>query len=617
MLPAKEYIAVKGIARLKVWGLILLGALLMTASHPPLDIPYIGLVAFAPILLALPRMRAGGAWLAGVLTGFVFWGVNIFWLSDMVTEPGTAWIIYGMYALGVCIMTTPFSFAFMGMRWALTRQAFWPWLLVPVIWLGMDFVNEFNTPAPFPWLPAGTGVLSFDWLMQTADLWGGYGLTMLVVFVGAVLANVFRLEGKGACLKVASDKRSRILLPVVAILLLAACNIYGAVRLTGIEDSTRKAPRLGSVQGNLSQVVKERKSADPIRESAVSHFRLTKEAVDANADMIVWAETMVFYGASREGFNRSFPDQSRPYFTDGVPDKRLLKPRFVDAEGHTYSAQYVEYLRAHIAHRWKTPMLVGVLTDVPEDEQIHKWKDYSYRRHNAAMMFDEQGRIAGIYDKRFLVPGGEYVPWEDFEIAGWRPVRDLIVGYAEGLQGKASYVEPGQNLTVFKLQTEDESYRYTSSICYEYGFTACYVDLARAAGETPPDFHINISNEGWFKESAELDQAVNFCRLRCIETRVPMLHTTNTGVTCAIDARGHVIRRLEVDGKDREVQGLMMVDLPILTKPTQTIFIKYIGRAPGYISMFVTLAVFVLMLVGRLGARRNKKLSKKHKQIST
>ncbi|MHC4839944.1 MAG: apolipoprotein N-acyltransferase [Planctomycetota bacterium] len=607
MLPAKQQSPLKGSARLKVWGLVLLGALIMTFAHEPVNIPFVGMLAFAPTLLALPHLKAGGAWLAGVMTGLIFWGINIFWLSEMVTDPNTAWIIFGMYVLAVLIMTTPFCIAFMAMRWALTRQASWTAWLVPFIWLGFEFVNEFNTPAPFPWLPAGSSIIEYGWIIQTADIWGVYGLTLIVVLVGLVVARMFRLNNVNGMPERAKDKRSRVVWPLACLGLLVACSIYGVSRPATIDDTTRNAPRLGSVQGNMSQEVKERQDANLLPKSFRDHMLLTEKAVKDDADMVVWAETMLYYGATREGYIRSAPDLSEPYFEDGIPDKQLLQNTFVDGSGRQRVAGYVERLRAHIAHRWETPMLVGTLTNVPKHEQIHAWKQYDFRRYNAAMAFDDQGRVDGIYDKRFLVPGGEYVPWEDFEISGWAPIRDLVVGYAEGLQGRASYVEPGQNLTIFNLQAGDESYTYTSSICYEYAFPACYIDLSRAAGESPPDFHVNISNEGWFKRSSELDHAVTFCRLRCIETRVPMLHTTNTGVTCAIDVKGNVIERLFVDGDDREVQGLMMVDLPVVSDNSQTIFVRYVGRLLGYISFAIAMAVLVLMFVGRIHDRQVRK----------
>ena len=607
MLPAKQQSPLKGKARLRVWGLVLLGALMMTFAHEPVNIPFVGLLAFAPILIALPRLKASGAFLAGLLTGLIFWGVNIFWLSEMVTDPNTAWIIFGMYVLGCLIMTAPFCIAFMTMRWALTRQASWTAWLVPFLWLGFEFFNEFDTPAPFPWLQAGTSIIEYGWLIQTADIWGVYGLSLLVVCVGLVVAKMFNLNDITGKPQLAPDRRSRVVLPLACLGLLVACSIYGIARSATIDDTTRKAPRLGGVQGNLSQEVKERKDADLLPKSFRDHMLLTERAVEDDADMVVWAETMLFYGATRTGYIRQAPDLSAPYFNDGVPDKLLLQNTFKDSSGRHRVTGYVERLRAHVAHRWKTPVLVGTLTNVPKDEQIHAWKEYDYRRYNAAMAFDDHGRVSGIYDKRFLAPGGEYVPWEDFEIDGWAPIRDLVVGYAEGLQGHASYVEPGQNLTVFKLKTADETYSYTSSICYEYAFPECYIDLSKAAGESPPDFHINISNEGWFKRSSELDHAVTFCRLRCIETRVPMLHTTNTGITCAIDARGNIIKKLEVNGDDREVQGLMMVDLPIVSDNSQTIFVKYVGRLLGYISMAIAMAVLVLMFVGRIHDRQVRK----------
>ena len=55
---------------------------------------------------------------------------------------------------------------------------------------------------------------------------------------------------------------------------------------------------------------------------------------------------------------------------------------------------------------------------------------------------------------------------------------------------------------------------------------------------------MNVSNLGWFGDSWALRQHLQIGRLRTIETARPMLTATNTGITAAIDAKGHVAAQL-------------------------------------------------------------------------
>src|SRR5690606_15990206 len=108
---------------------------------------------------------------------------------------------------------------------------------------------------------------------------------------------------------------------------------------------------------------------------------------DEGAELICWAETMLFYGATRDGLTRGNEANSARMFEDGVPDPALLGGTVLLADGRKHQVSYVEHLRARTAHHFKVPMLVGVLTEIPQDEQIHDWKEYHHRKYNTAMMF--------------------------------------------------------------------------------------------------------------------------------------------------------------------------------------------------------------------------------------
>ena len=68
----------------------------------------------------------------------------------------------------------------------------------------------------------------------------------------------------------------------------------------------------------------------------------------------------------------------------------------------------------------------------------------------------------------------------------------------------------------------------------------------------------NVSNIAWFGRSHALPQHPQIARMRSLETGRPMLRSTNTGTTAAIDAAGKVTAQLEpytVGALDVSVQG--------------------------------------------------------------
>lgn len=602
MLKSIDIEPLKGKARLRVWGAVGLSAALMTLSQPPADVPLLGLVALAPLFMALPRLRPRSAWLAGWVVGLFYFWIDMWWLGQMVTDPGNEWIIFAMFAFVATAMAAYFGVSAMVIRWLLTRRQRHLLWLVPLSWLGFEFIHEFNTPAPYPWLPLGTSITEFTPFVQTADIWGQYGLSAGLALTALGIASLLHFDGEDARLKLRTDPLRRFVVPGVALFFVVASCIYGFVRIAQIEaDTLDDGPLIAGVQGNLAQEVKVRN--DPLRlpNAFADHLKLSKQAVDEGAELVCWAETMLFYGTTRDGLTRGREVESAALYTNGVPDRSLYEGRVVTPDGRSRPTSYVEALRGRIAHEYKVPMLIGTLTDIPQEERDVPWKQdtYDLRKYNTAMLFDAQGRVAASYDKRYLVPGGEYIPIEDVGL-----IREIMVDYAEGLQGYASRVERGRRLTVFRLPGKAErlkgrDWAFTSTICYEYAWPGCYAELHEKP-ERYPDFHINISNEGWFKRSAELDQAVDYCRLRCIESRVPMVRATNTGITCSIDAAGRVRETLRVDGSDREVQGLLLMRPAVLANPTPTVFVAMVKRGLGWLSLAVILCIMPLMVAGRV-----------------
>ena len=136
------------------------------------------------------------------------------------------------------------------------------------------------------------------------------------------------------------------------------------------------------------------------------------------------------------------------------------------------------------------------------------------------------------------VPFGEYVPFK--ESWPWLHKKLLaLTPYPDREYG----VTPGDNWHRFSFTTRDgRTYRFGTPICYE----DCMPYPSRAFvdpmdGHKQVDFLVSISNDGWYRSDAELQQHLQMDQLRAVEERVSFARAVNGGDSGFIDPDGRVI----------------------------------------------------------------------------
>jgi len=90
-------------------------------------------------------------------------------------------------------------------------------------------------------------------------------------------------------------------------------------------------------------------------------------------------------------------------------------------------------------------------------------------------------------------------------------------------------------------------------ICYE----AIFPELARSALRHGARILVNITNDGWFGDTAAPFQHLAMARVRAVENRVWLIRCANTGISVAVDPAGRVMRRIPL-GK----RGTFVVSVP-------------------------------------------------------
>ena len=133
------------------------------------------------------------------------------------------------------------------------------------------------------------------------------------------------------------------------------------------------------------------------------------------------------------------------------------------------------------------------------------------------------GSSIDFYHKRHLVPFGEYVPF-----------REAFGSLLDVFGAPISDFSPGWHSNTLRIG----DYPVAVSICYEITFPGEVREFLPGA-----ELLVNVSNDAWFGNSIGPHQHFQMARMRAIETGRPLLRSTNTGITAAVDARGQVIAR--------------------------------------------------------------------------
>jgi apolipoprotein N-acyltransferase len=204
------------------------------------------------------------------------------------------------------------------------------------------------------------------------------------------------------------------------------------------------------------------------------------------------------------------------------------------------------------------PMLVGS-PDLGADGLLY----------NSAFLIGTDGRLMGRYDKRHLVPFGEYVPLQRVFFF----LDKLVTGIGDFGRGGSATVFVG------------DSGRFSVMICYEVIFPAEVRGFTRAGAQ----FLVNITNDAWFGRSGAPYQHLAMAAIRAVENGSYLIRAANTGVTAIIAPTGEILGQT-----------------PIFTEATLTGTIRLRQRHTPYVrygdvvawGCLVFLVGYTLVLVG-------------------
>ena len=493
----------------RVWLLALAGAVTMFLVQPPADLWWLAWLAPLPWLTLVTTARLDGPrpWLAIWTGGFIHWLFTIHWLR--LPHPATS---IGWVALAAYLACYVPLFVWAARR--LVHGRGWP--LVPAAALAWMACEQLRGTVLGGFSFGMLGHTQWRWttLIQLADACGAVGVSGLVMAVAAACTTAL-----------ARGHRRELAAAAAAAAAMILALAYGSLRLVTAPVAHDRPLDVLLVQGSIDTELKH--DPDKAIDVAQHYDTLTLEglAVTGTAsrpDLIVWPETMwrwpVLAIDPAEHLPEPVVEEMLGPAVEGDSD--------ADRQARCRAAlerQRFEALET-FAMRYGTTWLVGV------DRQVVTPRATGGAEHfNSGLFLDAEGRPVACYDKMHPVMFGEYVP-----LAETFPVLYRITPLPAGLSAGAAPVA-----------VEIAGYEVAPTICYETALPEAIRGLVRslAARSRRPDVIVNLTNDGWFWGSSELDMHLAAAIFRAVEVRTPLVIAANTGFSAAIDGSGRLLDR--------------------------------------------------------------------------
>lgn len=248
----------------------------------------------------------------------------------------------------------------------------------------------------FPWNIAAYGWGAVPAVMQSAALFGSYGLSLLTVLFGASLALL------------TEEKRWRM--PAVLAGLFVLLFVWGGVRLASVHPADVAGVRLRLVQPAIPQAEKFRRDLVPRNWQRLVDLSTAPGADGKAPSVVIWPEAALPFLYTPDGLGMEWIAD----LNARRPNARLPNAGFSDAHGAVL-------------------MTGAVRADFSGDKPVY---------YNSFLVFAGARQVA-VYDKSHLVPFGEYLPFEEtLNALGLQKLTGIAGSFGRG-DGPQSLAVPG------------------------------------------------------------------------------------------------------------------------------------------------------------------------------
>ena len=400
----------------------------------------------------------------------------------------------------------------------------------------------------YPYGNIASALYGFTSLIQIVSVTGIWGLDLIVVLPQVIISE---------CLFEKEWKTSRWDL-LISLLILSSTWIGGVfVKKKWENKESDRVMRIAAIQHSADTW---KGGYSTYKENFENLKRLTMEAMEENPDMVVWSETAFVPSVA---WHSAYPNN--------VATSRLCN-------------DFVSF-----GSNLGVPLVTGNPEGVIKDKELSpilESGDWNWKTYNTVILFSEGG-IKGTYRKQHLVPFTEYFPYE----------KELPWLYNLLLANDYKWWEVGEDATIF----EYDGVKFSTPICFEDTFGYLNAEFVSKGAE----MLLNLSNDFWsMSVQAEL-QHYQLAVFRAVENRVPLLRSTNSGITCLVLPDGSTHGVL-----DTFTQAWGVYEVPIYKDKTLTFYTRHpdlFGKLYVVLSVSSVMVIVIYHIHQMISEKRRKK----------
>lgn len=442
-----------------------LTGVLLILSFPFFSFSFFAWIAFVPLGFYIYKTDKGilALW-GGFLSGLIFYFGSTYWIFNVIHTYGRLNVFLSLLVTLLLVLYLSLYFALYGyIQFKLLKKFSLAGALFMAPFLWVGLEFARNyLLTGFPWNLLAYSQFKNIHIIQAARFTGPYGISFLIFLFNSLILYLILSE----------KLKRKIIFTVSVILVIGITWSYGYYTVNSTENSG-KSLMVGGVQGNVKQEVIRQKTKG--REVLKRQLELSKQTLKEEAELVVWSESSI------------------PYYFKRNPSLQKLLKNFTEKERIT--------------------LVLG-----------NMYSDSSGLRNSAYTI--SRGKIQKRYDKRHLVPYGEYVPLREW------------LFFVEPLVEEVGTFVPGKSAVLNHIR----KYDFGIPICYEVVFP----ENIRAFTQKGAHFLVNITNDAWFGKSPASAQHLSTVVFRAVENKRYIVRVANTGISAIISDTGRILERTEL-----------------------------------------------------------------------
>ncbi len=538
------------------WFLALLSGAMLAMCYAPFDSPAMVWLGLVPLLVSVwaggGKRRKWFGFTAGYLAGLSFWLINLKWLSEVGDMGWYAvsfflalyFAFWGLFAAGAgnpwlsreTGSTGPEGGISGKIRqkvgdegarrsrsWRESRRVLRFAAVNAGFWCGLEWVRGWFFTG-FGWNGLGVAFHDQAVLAQSADLVGVTGLSFLPVFVMAVIVQV----GRGLHQEVRSGRLRAHWDFGAAMALMSLCFLYGIWKLHGEKPPESVPLNVLLVQLNIPQEASQRLwEPDEILQG---YGEETRKALDELELRNLERARLAQETGSGEAFALDIPDWIL------WPESALPSSLFVTDSGEQAYDPQMRALIDQVNPRGQFTMLLGLTEYESERTGQALTRKADGAGYNSMLALPAGENTFLTYRKQHLVLFGETIPYvEQLKVLQW--LWELSAGTKYG--GSFSAGKQKAPMRLPHAPSKSGELALIPTICFEDTVARKMRKFVKAGGQ----LIVNVTNDGWFKDSEAAAQHFANAKFRSIEFRRPTVRCANTGVSAVVNRHGTVLDR--------------------------------------------------------------------------